>query len=55
VFFTPVTGTAITRRSSCAALGFFADGTPRPMVIFICAGALAALLANLLLLRTAPE
>jgi DHA1 family bicyclomycin/chloramphenicol resistance-like MFS transporter len=35
-----------------AALGFFANGTPRPMVIFICAGAVAALLANLLVLRT---
>jgi DHA1 family bicyclomycin/chloramphenicol resistance-like MFS transporter len=38
-----------------AALGFFADGTPRPMAIFICAGAVAALLANLLLVRTARE
>jgi DHA1 family bicyclomycin/chloramphenicol resistance-like MFS transporter len=33
-----------------AAVGFFADGTPRPMVIVICLGAVAALFANLVLL-----
>jgi MFS transporter, DHA1 family, multidrug resistance protein len=37
---------------SSAALGSFADGTPRPMVAIICAGAVASLAANLLLLRT---
>jgi len=36
-----------------AAVGFFANGTPRPMIVIICLGAIAALLANLLLLRTA--
>ncbi len=30
-----------------AAVGWFADGTPRPMVIIICAAAVAALAANL--------
>jgi len=35
------------------ALGWFADGTPRPMCIIICAGAVAALGANLLLLGRA--
>jgi MFS transporter, DHA1 family, multidrug resistance protein len=33
-----------------AATGWLADGTPRPMTALICAGALAALAANLLLL-----
>jgi DHA1 family bicyclomycin/chloramphenicol resistance-like MFS transporter len=33
-----------------AALGWFADGTPRPMSALICAGAVAALIANLVLL-----
>ena len=33
--------------------GIFADGTPRPMCIIICAGAVAALGANLLLLGRA--
>jgi DHA1 family bicyclomycin/chloramphenicol resistance-like MFS transporter len=33
-----------------AALGWFADGTPRPMTIMICAAAVAALGANLLML-----
>ena len=33
-----------------AAIGWFADGTPRPMIALICAGAVAALLANLVLL-----
>ena len=33
-----------------AAVGWFADGTPRPMIVVICAGAVAALLANLVLL-----
>ncbi len=33
-----------------AAIGWFADGTPRPMSALICAGAVAALLANLVLL-----
>lgn len=33
-----------------AATGWVADGTPRPMTALICAGALAALTANLLLL-----
>ncbi len=32
------------------ALGWFADGTPRPMSALICAGAVAALVANLVLL-----
>jgi DHA1 family bicyclomycin/chloramphenicol resistance-like MFS transporter len=34
-----------------AAVGWLADGTPRPMAAIICAAALAALLANLLLVR----
>ena len=33
-----------------AAIGWLADGTPRPMSALICAGAVAALLANLALL-----
>jgi DHA1 family bicyclomycin/chloramphenicol resistance-like MFS transporter len=33
-----------------AAVGWLADGTPRPMSVIICAGAVAALAANLLLL-----
>jgi DHA1 family bicyclomycin/chloramphenicol resistance-like MFS transporter len=33
-----------------AGVGWFADGTPRPMVAIICAGAVAALAANLLLI-----
>jgi DHA1 family bicyclomycin/chloramphenicol resistance-like MFS transporter len=33
-----------------AALGWVADGTPRPMIIVICGGAIAALAANLLLI-----
>jgi MFS transporter, DHA1 family, multidrug resistance protein len=33
-----------------AAVGWFADGTPRPMIVIICAGAIAALAANLLLI-----
>jgi len=37
-----------------AAIGWFADGTPRPMTAIICAGAVASLGANLLLLRRAP-
>jgi MFS transporter, DHA1 family, multidrug resistance protein len=36
-----------------AALGWFADGTPRPMCVIIAAGAIAALGANLLLLGKA--
>jgi len=36
-----------------AVTGWIADGTPRPMTAIICAGALAALAANLLLLRRA--
>ncbi len=32
-----------------ATLGWIADGTPRPMVLIICGGAVAALIANLLL------
>ncbi len=31
-----------------AAIGWLADGTPRPMVIIICAGAVLAFAANLL-------
>jgi MFS transporter, DHA1 family, multidrug resistance protein len=37
---------------SSAALGWLADGTPRPMVAIICAGAVLSLGANLILLRT---
>ena len=33
-----------------AAIGWLADGTPRPMMVIICAGAVASLAANLLLL-----
>ena len=33
-----------------AVVGWFADGTPRPMIVVICAGAFAALVANLLLI-----
>jgi DHA1 family bicyclomycin/chloramphenicol resistance-like MFS transporter len=33
-----------------AAIGWFADGTPRPMIVLICAGAVASLIANLVLL-----
>ena len=33
-----------------AAVGWFADGTPRPMSVIICAGAVAALAANSLLI-----
>ena len=33
-----------------AVVGWFADGTPRPMIVVICAGAIAALVANLLLI-----
>ena len=33
-----------------AAVGWFANGTPRPMIVIICAGAFAALVANLLLI-----
>ena len=33
-----------------AVVGWFADGTPRPMIVIICAGAFAALVANLLLI-----
>ena len=36
-----------------AATGWIADGTPRPMTAIVCAGALAALAANLLLLPRA--
>jgi DHA1 family bicyclomycin/chloramphenicol resistance-like MFS transporter len=35
-----------------AVVGWSADGTPRPMTIIICAGAVAALAANLLLIRS---
>jgi DHA1 family bicyclomycin/chloramphenicol resistance-like MFS transporter len=38
-----------------AAIGWFADGTPRPMTALICAGAVAALIANLVLLRKPRE
>jgi DHA1 family bicyclomycin/chloramphenicol resistance-like MFS transporter len=38
-----------------AAIGWFADGTPRPMIAIICAGAVLALAANLLLLRKPRE
>ena len=33
-----------------AAVGWFANGTPRPMIVIICAGAIASLVANLLLI-----
>src|SRR5271156_2090691 len=33
-----------------AAVGWLADGTPRPMIVIVCAGAIAALAANLLLI-----
>ncbi len=33
-----------------AAIGWFADGTPRPMSVLVCAGAVAALIADLVLL-----
>jgi MFS transporter, DHA1 family, multidrug resistance protein len=36
-----------------AAVGWSADGTPRPMSAIICAGAVAALLVNLFLVRNA--
>jgi MFS transporter, DHA1 family, multidrug resistance protein len=36
-----------------AAVGWSADGTPRPMAIIICVGAVAALGANLVLIRSA--
>ena len=35
-----------------AAVGWSADSTPRPMAIIICAGAIAALIANLVLIRS---
>ena len=35
--------------ATSAVLGAFADGTPRPMSVIICAGAMTALLANLVL------
>jgi len=35
-----------------AAVGWSADGTPRPMSVLICAGAVAALVANLFLIRS---
>ncbi|MDR3420640.1 MAG: multidrug effflux MFS transporter [Xanthobacteraceae bacterium] len=38
-----------------AALGWFADGTPRPMCIVVCAGAVVALGANVLLLGKTRE
>jgi len=38
-----------------AGVGWFADGTPRPMVAIICAGAVAALAANLLLIGKAHD
>jgi MFS transporter, DHA1 family, multidrug resistance protein len=34
-----------------ATVGWSADGTPRPMAVIICAGAIAALIANLVLIR----
>ena len=37
-----------------AAVGWFADGTPRPMIVIICAAAVAALAANLLLIGRPP-
>jgi MFS transporter, DHA1 family, multidrug resistance protein len=36
-----------------AVVGWSADGTPRPMIIIICVGAVAALVANLFLIRSA--
>jgi DHA1 family bicyclomycin/chloramphenicol resistance-like MFS transporter len=36
-----------------AAVGWCADGTPRPMSVIICAGAIAALGANFVLIRSA--
>ena len=33
-----------------AVVGWFANGTPRPMIVIICAGAIASLVANLLLI-----
>ena len=33
-----------------AAVGWFANGTPRPMIVIICAGAIASLVANLLMI-----
>jgi MFS transporter, DHA1 family, multidrug resistance protein len=36
-----------------AAVGWFADGTPRPMTAIICIGAVAALGANFVLIRSA--
>ena len=36
-----------------AAVGWSADGTPRPMCVIICAGAIAALGANFVLIRAA--
>jgi DHA1 family bicyclomycin/chloramphenicol resistance-like MFS transporter len=38
-----------------AAVGWFADGTPRPMTIIICIGAVAALVANIVLIRSADR
>ena len=38
-----------------AAVGWFADGTPRPMTVIICVGAVAALVANLVLIRSADR
>ena len=38
-----------------AAIGWLADGTPRPMSAIICAGAVTALAANLVLLGSARE
>jgi MFS transporter, DHA1 family, multidrug resistance protein len=38
-----------------AAVGWSADGTPRPMSAIICAAAIAALFANLLLVRNAAK
>ena len=38
-----------------AAIGWLADGTPRPMTVIICVGAVASLAANLLLLGKPPN
>jgi MFS transporter, DHA1 family, multidrug resistance protein len=38
-----------------AAVGWLADGTPRPMTVIICVGAVAALVANLVLIRSADR
>jgi DHA1 family bicyclomycin/chloramphenicol resistance-like MFS transporter len=38
-----------------AAVGWSADGTPRPMIAIICGCATAALLVNLFLLRNASK